>query len=93
MKAIPLNDRVIIKRDTEESTTPSGIVIPNQTEKPAQGIVLAVGKNKGEPLEVKVDDRVLFGKYSGTTIKVDGEDYLIMPESDIYAIIVESSHG
>ncbi len=94
MNIRPLHDRVIIKRMEEERTSPGGIVIPDSaTEKPIKGEVLAIGKGKaneqGElrPLDVKVGDRVLFGKYSGTEVKVDGEDLLVMREDDIMAVI------
>ncbi|HSN71093.1 MAG TPA: co-chaperone GroES [Steroidobacteraceae bacterium] len=94
MKIRPLHDRVIIKRLEEERTSPGGIVIPDSaTEKPIRGKVIAVGKGKilegGEvrPLDVKVGDHVLFGKYSGTEVKVEGEDLLVMREEDVMAII------
>ncbi|WP_018233587.1 co-chaperone GroES [Thioalkalivibrio thiocyanodenitrificans] len=93
MNIRPLHDRVIIKRMEEERTTAGGIVIPDSAaEKPIRGEVLAVGKGKimdnGEtrPLDVKVGDKVLFGKYSGTEIKVDGEDVLVMREEDVMAV-------
>ena len=94
MKIRPLHDRVIVKRVDEERTSPGGIVIPDSaTEKPIQGKVTAVGKGKitesGEvrPLDVKVGDKVLFGKYSGTEVKLGGEDLLVMREEDIMGII------
>lgn len=94
MNIRPLHDRVIIKRMEEERTSPGGIVIPDSaTEKPIRGQVIAVGKGKilesGDvrQLDVKVGDKVLFGKYSGTEVKVDGEDYLVMREEDIVAVI------
>ena len=94
MKLRPLHDRVIIKRMDNERKTASGIVIPdNAAEKPDQGEVLAVGDGKvGDDgkvrkLAVKVGDKVLFGKYSGQTVKVDGEDILVMREEDIMAIV------
>lgn len=94
MKIRPLHDRVIVKRMEEERTSPGGIVIPDTaTEKPIRGKIIAVGNGKilesGEkrPLEVKVGDKVLFGKYSGTEVKIDGEEYLVMREEDITAII------
>jgi chaperonin GroES len=94
MKIRPLHDRVIVKRLEEERTSPGGIVIPDTaTEKPIQGKVIAVGKGKiledghVRPLDVKVGDKILFGKYSGTEVKVDGEDYLVMREEDVMAII------
>jgi chaperonin GroES len=94
MQIRPLHDRVIVKRMEEERKTPGGIVIPDSaTEKPIRGKVLSVGKGKilenGQvrPLDVKVDDIVLFGKYSGTEVKVDGEELLVMREEDIMGII------
>ena len=94
MKIRPLHDRVIVKRTEEERKSPGGIVIPDTaTEKPIRGEVIAVGKGKilenGQirPLDVKVGDKVLFGKYSGTEVKVDGEDLLVMREEDIMAVI------
>ena len=93
-KIRPLHDRVIIKRLEESRTSPGGIVISDSaTEKPIKGKVVAVGKGKilesGEvrPLDVKVGDNILFGKYSGTEVKVDGEDLLVMREEDVMAII------
>jgi chaperonin GroES len=90
----PLADRVLVKASKAEEKTASGIIIPDTAkEKPMQGEVLAVGKGrvaddgKVSPLEVKVGDKVLYGKYSGTEVTFDGEEYLIMRESDIYAII------
>jgi chaperonin GroES len=94
LKIRPLHDRVIIKRLEEERTSPGGIVIPDSaTEKPIKGTVIAVGKGKilenGEvrPLDVKTGDHVLFGKYSGTEVKVDGEELLVMREEDVMAVI------
>jgi chaperonin GroES len=94
MKIRPLHDRVVIKRLEEERTSPGGIVIPDTaTEKPIKGEVIAVGKGKilesGEvrPLDLKVGDRVLFGKYSGTEVKVDGQDVLVMREDDVMAVL------
>ena len=94
MNLRPLHDRVIIKRMEEERTSPGGIVIPDTaTEKPIRGEVTAVGKGKhndnGEiiPMDVKVGDTVLFGKYSGTEVKVEGEELLVMREEDIMAVI------
>lgn len=85
----PLADRVVIKAAEAEVTTKSGIIIPDTAkEKPQRGVVVAVGNGKkDEPLTVKVGDTVLYGKYSGTEINVEGYDYLIMRESDILAII------
>jgi chaperonin GroES len=94
MKLRPLHDRVIVKRMEEERMSAGGIVIPDSaTEKPIRGEVLAAGNGKilenGEkrPLDVKVGDKVLFGKYSGTEVKVDGEELLVMREEDIMAVI------
>ena len=94
MKIRPLHDRVIVKRMEEERTTASGIVIPDSApEKPIQGEVTAGGKGKisenGDvrPLDVKVGDKVLFGKYSGTEVKLEGDEVLVMREEDIMAII------
>ena len=94
MKIRPLHDRIIVKRLEEERKTASGIVIPDTTaEKPDQCEVKAVGKGKKTddgkiiPLDVKVGDRVLFGKYSGQTVKVDGDELLVMREEDIMGVI------
>jgi chaperonin GroES len=94
MKIRPLHDRVIVKRMEEERTSPGGIVIPDAAaEKPIKGEVIAVGKGKilenGEvrALDIKKGDKVLFGKYSGTEVKVDGKDLLVMKEDDIMAVI------
>jgi chaperonin GroES len=94
MKLRPLHDRVIVKRVEEERTTPGGIVIPDSaTEKPIRGEVIAVGNGKvlenGEQraLDVKVGDKVLFGKFSGTEVKVDDEELLVMREDDIMAVV------
>ena len=94
MKIRPLHDRVIVKRIEEEETTKGGIIIPDTAkEKPSEGKVVAVGNGKLletgnlQPLEVKKGDKVLFGKYAGTDIKIDGEEHLIMREDDIIAIV------
>lgn len=94
MKIRPLHDRVIVKRWEEEKTSPGGIVIPDSAaEKPIKGEVIAVGNGKvldnGERLElaIKPGDKVLFGKYSGTEVKVDGEEYLVMREDDIMGVL------
>ncbi len=94
MNLRPLHDRVIVKRLENETTTASGIVIPdNAAEKPDQGEILAVGpgkkNDKGElmALNVKVGDRVLFGKYSGQTVKMNGEELLVMKEDDLFAVV------
>jgi len=94
MKIRPLHDRVVVEREEEEKKTPGGIVIPDSAaEKPIRGKIKAVGNGKllesGDvrPLDVKVGDKVLFGKYSGTEVKVNGEDLLVMREEDIMGII------
>ena len=93
MKIRPLHDRVIVKRLEEERTSPGGIVIPDSAaEKPVQGKVLAVGTGKiledgtVRPLDVKVGDKILFGKYSGTEVKIDGDELVVMREEDVMAI-------
>ncbi len=93
MKLRPLQDRILVQR-VEESTTKGGIIIPDTAkEKPAEGKVTAVGNGKvGDDgkrvaLEIKVDDRILFGKYSGTEVKIEGEEYLIMREDDVLGVI------
>jgi chaperonin GroES len=94
MKLRPLQDRILVKRVEEETKTKGGIIIPDTAkEKPAEGRIVAVGNGKtGDdgkriPLSVKEGDRVLFGKYSGTEVKVEGEEYVIMREDDILGII------
>ena len=94
MEVRPFHDRVIVKRVEEEETTKGGIIIPDTAkEKPIEGKVVAVGNGKiledgkKQPLEVKKGDKVLFGKYAGTDIKIDGEEHLIMREDDIIAIV------
>jgi chaperonin GroES len=94
MKIRPLNDRILVKRLEEEETTKGGIIIPDSAkEKPAEGEVVAVGKgklnDKGDriKMDVKAGDRVLFSKYGGTDVKIDGVDHLIMREDDILAIV------
>jgi chaperonin GroES len=94
MKLRPLQDRILVKRLEEESKTAGGIFIPDTAkEKPQKGEIVAVGKGKKTddgkviPLDVKVGDQVLFGKYAGTEIKVEGQDYLIMREDDILGVI------
>jgi chaperonin GroES len=94
MKIRPLHDRVIVKRMEEERKTASGIVIPDSaTEKPDQGEIVAVGTGKKDdqgkliPLDVKVGDRVLFGKYAGQTVKVEGDELLVMREEDIMGVV------
>ena len=85
----PLADRVLVEPAVAEAKTASGIIIPDTAkEKPQKGIVIAVGTGKkDEPMTVKIGDSVLYGKYSGTEISVDGKDYLIMKEADIYAVL------
>ncbi len=94
MKIRPLHDRVIVRRMEEETTTAGGIVIPDSaTEKPSEGEIVAAGTGKisdsGDirPLDVKVGDKILFGKYSGTEVKVDGEDLIVMREEDIMGVV------
>ena len=94
MKLRPLQDRILVQRVEEESKTKGGIIIPDTAkEKPAEGKVVAVGNGKvGEDgkriaLEVKKGDRILFGKYSGTEVKIEGEEYLIMREDDVLGVI------
>ncbi|MBL0732119.1 MAG: co-chaperone GroES [Desulfosarcina sp.] len=94
MKLRPLNDRILVKRVEEESTTKGGIIIPDSAkEKPAEGKVVSVGNGKlsedGKrmPVEVKEGDRILFGKYGGSEVKIGGEEYLIMREDDVLGII------
>jgi chaperonin GroES len=94
MNIRPLHDRVVVRRLDDERTSPGGIVIPDTAaEKPMQGEVVAAGNGKiqdnGEvrPLDVKVGDKILFGKYSGTEVKVEGEDLLVMREDDIMGVI------
>jgi len=96
MKIRPLHDRVIVKRIEEERKTAGGIVIPdNAAEKPDQGQVLAIGTGKVmddgkvRPLAVKVGDRVLFGKYSGSSVKMDGDELLVMREEDIMGVVTK----
>lgn len=94
MKIRPLHDRVVVRRMEEELKSAGGIVIPGSAaEKPSQGQVLAVGKGKilengsVRPMDLKVGDKVMFGKYSGTEVKVDGEELLVMREEDIMGVI------
>ena len=99
MKIRPLHDRVIVKREDEERKSPGGIVIPDTAaEKPIRGKIVAVGKGKilengnVRPLDLKVGDKILFGKYGGTEVKVDGDELLVMREEDVMAVI-EKSRG
>ena len=94
MKIRPLHDRILVQRIDEETKTKGGIIIPDTAkEKPTEGKVLAVGNGKiledgtTRPLEVKPGDRILFSKYAGTEVKVDGEDLLVMREDDVMAVI------
>ena len=94
MKLRPLHDRVVVRRIKEEEKTAGGIIIPDTAkEKPQEGVVVAVGEgayaddNERIPLDVKVKDRILFGKWSGTEVTVDGEELLIMKESDIMGVL------
>ncbi len=94
MNLRPLHDRVVVRRQEEEQTSPGGIVLPDSaTEKPVRGEVIAVGNGKlldsGDvrPLDVSVGDKVLFGKYSGTEVKIDSTEYLVMREDDIMAVV------
>ena len=94
MKFRPLHDRVVVRRVEQESKTAGGIIIPDTAkEKPQEGEVVAVGSGvrdesgKVQPLDVKAGDRVLFGKWSGTEVKIDGVDYLIMKESDLLGVL------
>ena len=94
MKIRPLADRVVVKRIKEEEKTKGGIIIPDSAkEKPVEGVVIAVGNGKPlkdgklRPLDVKAGDRVLFGKYSGTEVKLDGEEHVILREEDLLAVL------
>ena len=94
MNIRPLHDRVVVERLEEERKTAGGIVIPDSAaEKPDQGMVIAIGNGriledgKIRPLDVKVGDRILFGKYSGSTVKIEGTEYLVMREDDIMGIV------
>ena len=98
MKFRPLHDRIVIKRIEAEAKTAGGIIIPDTAkEKPEQGKVIAVGpggrdeSGKLTPIDVKAGDHVLFGKWTGTEVKIDGEEYLIMKESDIMGVLIEVS--
>lgn len=96
MKLNPIHDRVVIKRIDPDTKTSSGIIIPdNATEKPDQGVVLAVGVGRRTqdgtlvPMTLKVDDKVLFGKFSGQAVKIQGEELLVLKEEEIFAVIEE----
>ncbi len=93
-KLRPLQDRILVQRVAEETTTKGGIIIPDTAkEKPVEGKVIAIGNGKvGDdgkriPLEIKEGDRILFGKYAGTEVKIEGEEYLIMREDDVLGVI------
>ncbi|HWR35152.1 MAG TPA: co-chaperone GroES [Clostridia bacterium] len=93
-KLTPLHDRIVVRRVEESETTRGGIIIPDSAkDKPQEGEVIAVGKGKSNeegkisPLEVKAGDRILFGKYAGTEIKIDGEEFLIMREEEVLGIL------
>jgi chaperonin GroES len=99
-KFTPLHDRILVRRVEEAETTRGGIIIPDTAkDKPQEGEVISAGKGKVEkdgkvtPLELKEGDRILFGKYSGTEIKLDGEDYIIMREEEVLGIITGASTG
>ena len=94
MNIRPLQDRVVVRRTEEELTSAGGIVLPGSaTEKPSQGEVLAVGPGKKleygtvQPVDLKAGDKVLFGQYSGSTVKIDGEELLIMNESEVFGVV------
>ena len=98
MKFRPLHDRVLVQRANEETRTAGGIIIPDTAkEKPMEGTIIAVGSGardesgKLNPLDVKIGDKVLFGKWSGNEVKMDGQDYIIMKESDIMGIIEQTN--
>ena len=100
MKFRPLHDRVVVKRVEEESKTKGGIIIPDTAkEKPMEGEIIAVGpggrdeSGKLIPIDLKPGDRILFGKWSGTEVKIDGEELLIMKESDVMGVIEGGSHA
>ena len=100
MKIRPLQDRVLVERTDEEETTAGGIIIPDTAkEKPQEGLIVACGRGKPRddggitPLDVKQGDRVLFGKYAGTEVTLDGEEYVILREEDILAIVDSKKKG
>ena len=97
MKLNPLHDRVVVKRTEPETTTSSGLIIPdNVAEKPDQGVVLAVGQGRRTeegaliPMSLKENDRVLFGRHTGELVKINGQELLVIKESEIYAVIEEN---
>ena len=94
MKLKPLGDRIVVKAAPHEEMTKGGLVLPDTVkEKPVEGIVVAVGAGKimddgkRQPMDVKVDDRIIYSKYSGTEVKLDGEDYLVISERDVLAVV------
>jgi chaperonin GroES len=100
MKIRPLQDRILVQRTESEEKTAGGIIIPDSAkEKPQEGVVIAVGKGKVRddgnltPLDVQVGDNVLFGKYSGSDVRLDGEDYVILREDDVLAILDSKKKG
>ena len=99
-KMTPLHDRILVKRVDEQESVRGGIIIPDSAkEKPQEGEVIAVGKGKSNdegkvfPLDVKAGDRILFGKYSGTEIKIDGEDFIIMREEEVLGVLSGATAG
>ena len=100
MKIRPLQDRILIRRVDEEETTSGGIIIPDTAkEKPQEGLIVATGKGKTRedgsvtPLDIKPGDRILFGKYSGTDVTLDSEDYVILREDDVLAVVGSAKKG
>jgi len=96
MKLKPLGDRIVVKAAPQEANTKGGLVLPETVkEKPVEGIVVAVGDGKvlddgtRQPMDVKADDKVIYSKYSGTEVKLDGEEYLILSERDVLAIVLD----
>ena len=87
MKIRPLGDRIVVKRTQHEEKTKGGIIIPDSAkEKPVEGLVIAVGAGKVHPLDVKEGDKILFGKYAGTEVKLDGEEHVLLREDDVLAV-------
>jgi len=96
MKLKPLGDRIVVKAAPHEEMTKGGLVLPETVkEKPVEGVVVAVGEGKilengtRQPMDVKVDDRVIYSKYSGTEVKIDGEEFLILSERDVLAVVLK----
>lgn len=96
MKLKPLGDRIVVKAAPHEEMTKGGLVLPDTVkEKPVEGIVVAVGEGKvldngnRQPMDLKADDRVIYSKYSGTEVKLDGEEYLVLSERDVLAVVVK----